>query len=115
MPVEGLTPTAIPSPDQGAVLIAAQLWKYNMVSAFEYTGKLVYQLNSSLTLKFKQLSHIKNSTDHFDALLHKNIYSFRKRVYDIENNFIKCTNTCINIFNGPMWSRWVQALHCVQW
>ena len=47
------------------------------------------------------------SIDNFDALLCKNIYGFRKRVYDIENNLIKYMNICINIPNGPMWSKWV--------
>ena len=43
---------------------------------------------------------VNNSIDKFDTLLCKNIYGFRKRVYDIENNLIKCMNTCINIGLG---------------
>ena len=39
---------------------------------------------------------VNNSIDNFDARLCKNIYGFRKRVYDIENNLIKCMYTCIN-------------------
>ena len=31
-----------------------------------------------------------NSIDNFDAMLRKKIYGFRKWVYDIENNLIKC-------------------------
>ena len=47
-----------------------------------------------------------NSIDNFDAVLCRYIDGFRKWVYDLENNFIKCMNTCINILNGPMWSKW---------
>ena len=58
---------------------------------------------------------VNSSIDNVDVLLRKNIYGFRKRVYDIENNLIKCMNTYINIHNGPMWSRLAQTLYFVQW
>ena len=35
---------------------------------------------------------VNNSIDTFDALLRKKIYGFRKWVYNIENNLIKCMN-----------------------
>ena len=53
---------------------------------------------------------VSNVIDNFDAYLCKN--KFRKRVYIIENNLIKCLNNCKDILNGPMWSSWSHALYC---
>ena len=56
---------------------------------------------------------VSNAIDNFDASLRKNIlYRFRQRVYQIDNNLIKCLNNCKHILNGPMWSSWSQALYC---
>lgn len=52
-----------------------------------------------------------NSINNFDALLHKNIHGFRKRIYNIENYLIKCMTNRMNIVNGPMF---IRALYCVQ-
>ena len=48
---------------------------------------------------------------HFDALLCKNIYGFRKRVYNIENDLVKCVSSCVNIVNGPGRSRCAKTLY----
>ena len=57
---------------------------------------------------------VNNIIVNFDAILSKNIDGFRKRVYHIENNLIKCTNTYIiikkNILNGSTWSMWVHVV-----
>ena len=53
---------------------------------------------------------VSNAIDTCDALLHKNVYVFRKRILIIDNDMIKCMYTCTYIVNGPMWTSWAESL-----
>ena len=42
-----------------------------------------------------------------------NVMILENRV-NIDNYFIKCLINCIDIVNGPTWSRWERSVYCVQ-
>ena len=58
---------------------------------------------------------VSNGIDTFDALMRKNVYGFRKRILNIDNDMIKCMYNWTNIVNGPMWTSWVESLYIVRW
>ena len=42
----------------------------------------------------------------FDALLRKNIYGLKKRIFNINTDLIRVMYNCFEIVNGPMWISW---------
>ena len=54
-----------------------------------------------------------NAIDTFDALLHKNIYGFKRRIFNINNDMIRIMYNCFEIVNGPMWINWANSLYTV--
>ena len=54
-----------------------------------------------------------NAFDAFDALLHKNIYGLKKRIFNINNDLIRLMYNCFEIVNGPMWISWANSLYTV--
>ena len=51
-----------------------------------------------------------NAIDTFDALLRKNIYGLKKRIFNINNDLIRVMYNCFEIVNGPMWTSWANSL-----
>ena len=58
---------------------------------------------------------VSNAIDTFDALMRKNVYGFRKRILNIDNDMIKCMYNCTDTVNGPMWTSWTESLYIVRW
>ena len=54
-----------------------------------------------------------NAIDTFDALLRKNIYGFKRRICNIDNDLIRAMCNCFEIVNGPMWISWANSLYTV--
>ena len=54
-----------------------------------------------------------NAIDTFDALLRKNIYGFKRRIFNINNGLIRVMYNCFEIVNGPMWISWANSLYTV--
>ena len=54
-----------------------------------------------------------NAIDTFDAPLRKNIYGFKRRILNINNDLIRVLYTCFEIVNGPMWISWANSLYTV--
>ena len=54
-----------------------------------------------------------NAIDTFDALLRKNIYGLKKRIFNINNDLIRVMYNCFEIVNGPMWISWANSLYTV--
>ena len=54
-----------------------------------------------------------NAIDTFDALFRKNIYGFKRRIFNINNDFIRVMCNGFEIVNGPMWISWANSLHTV--
>ena len=52
-----------------------------------------------------------NAIDTFDALLRKNIYGFKRRTSNINNDLIRVMYNCFEIVNGPMWISWANSLY----
>ena len=50
-----------------------------------------------------------NTNDTFDALLRKNIYGLKKRIFNINNDLIRVMYNCFEIVNGPMWIFSIQS------
>ena len=57
---------------------------------------------------------VSDAIDTFDALMRKNVYGFRKRILNINNDMIKCMYNCTAIVNGPMWASWAESLYIVR-
>ena len=51
--------------------------------------------------------------DTFDALSGKNIYGFKRRIFNINNYLISVMCNCFETVNGPMWISWANSLHTV--
>ena len=50
----------------------------------------------------------------FDALLRKNIYGLKKRIFNINNDLIVIVMyNSFEIVNGPMWISWAKSLYTV--
>ena len=58
---------------------------------------------------------VSDAIDTFDALLHKNVYGFRKRILNIDSDMIKYMYNCTDIVNGPTWTIWAESLYIVKW
>ena len=56
---------------------------------------------------------VNNAIDTFDVLMRKNIYGFKTRICNINNDLIKVMYNCIDIVNDPMWSSWSESLYTV--
>ena len=54
-----------------------------------------------------------NAIDTFDALLCKNIYGFKRRIFNINKPLIRVMYNCFEIVNGPMWISWANSLYIV--
>ena len=54
-----------------------------------------------------------NAIDTFDALLRKNIYGFKRRICNINNDLTRAMCNCFEIVNGPMWISWANSLYTV--
>ena len=54
-----------------------------------------------------------NAIDTFDALLRKNIYGLKKRIFNINNDLIRVMYNCFDIVKGPMWISWANSLYTV--
>ena len=68
------------------------------------TGNLFYMIGFSTIV----CRHIL-----FDALLRKNIYGLKKRIFNINNDLIMVMCNCFEIVNGPMWISWANSLYTV--
>ena len=47
------------------------------------------------------------------ALLRKNIYGFKRRIVNINNDLNRVMYNCFEIVNGPMWISWANSLYTV--
>ena len=54
-----------------------------------------------------------NTIDTFHVLLRKNIYGFKRRIFNIHNGLIRVMYSCFEIVNSPMWISWVNSLYTV--
>ena len=54
-----------------------------------------------------------NAINTFDTLLRKNIYGFKRRIFNINNGLIRVMYNCFEIVNGPMWISWANSLYTV--
>ena len=54
-----------------------------------------------------------NAIDTFVALLRKNIYGFKRCIFNINNELIRAICNCFEIVNGPMWISWANLLYTV--
>ena len=54
-----------------------------------------------------------NAIDTFDALLRKNIYGLKKRIFNINNDLIRVMYNCFEIVNGPTWISWANSIASV--
>ena len=54
-----------------------------------------------------------NAIDTFDALLRKNIYGLKKRIFNINNDLIRVMYNCFELVKSPMWISWANSLYTV--
>ena len=50
---------------------------------------------------------------HLMPLLRKNIYGFKRHIFNINNDLIRVMYNCFEIVNGPMWISWANSLYTV--
>ena len=55
-----------------------------------------------------------NAIDTFDALLRKNIYGFKRRIFNINIHLIRVMYNCFEIVNGPIGISWANSLCTVK-
>ena len=53
-----------------------------------------------------------NPIDTFDTL-RKNIYGFKRRIFNINNDLIRVMYNCFEIVNGPIWISRANSLYTV--
>ena len=54
-----------------------------------------------------------NAIDTFDALLRKNSYGLKNRIFNLNTDLIMVMYNCFEIVNGPMWISWANSLYTV--